>query len=311
MSGGWNTIESDPGVFTYLIEKLGVKDVQFEEVTVLDSAELQNLGTVYGVMFLFKYPTGEAPGSKPKDGTYDYEAANTLFFPAQTIQNACGTQAIVSLLLNREDDVEIGKELREFKEFAGEFPPDLRGETLSNSDLIRETHNSFARSSPFVDETQRTATEDDDVFHFIAYTSINNKLYELDGLQPAPILHGPCTPQEFPKKIIPVLQRRIARYPENEIRFNLMACCKDLRIRYREIGDEDALEEEDDKRAKWLWENSLRRHNFVGFVGELLKGVVRAKLEQGDEAYDKWVEEAKGRTSKRREEMRKQGVIEE
>ena len=112
------------------------------------------------------------------------------------------------------------------------------------------------------------------------YTSINGKLYELDGLQPAPIFHGACTATEFPDKIIPVLQRRIARYPASEIRFNLMACCRDLRIRAREIGDEEALEEQEDKRAAWLWENSLRRHNFVGFVGELLKGVVRAKLEE-------------------------------
>ena len=108
-----------------------------------------------------------------------------------------------------------------------------------------------------------------------------------------------------------MLQRRIARYPANEIRFNLMACVKDLRIRAREIGDEEELEQQEDRRAQWLWENSLRRHNFVGFVGELLKGVVRAKLEQGDGAYDKWVEEAKGRSKKRREEMRKKGVVEE
>ena len=57
-----------------------------------------------------------------------------------------------------------------------------------------------------------------------------------------------------------------------------MACVRDLRIRAREFGDEDGLEEQEDIRAKWLWENSLRRHNFVGFVGELLKGVVAAKL---------------------------------
>jgi ubiquitin carboxyl-terminal hydrolase L5 len=90
-----------------------------------------------------------------------------------------------------------------------------------------------------------------------------------------------------------------------------MACCRDLRIRAREIGDEEALEEQEDKRAGWLWENSLRRHNFVGFVGELLKGVVRAKLEEGNGAYDKWVEEAKARSNKRREELKKQGIAEE
>lgn len=144
-----------------------------------------------------------------------------------------------------------------------------------------------------------------------SYTSINNTLYELDGLQPAPISHGACTPQAFPEKIIPVLQRRIARYPATEIRFNLMACVKDLRIRAREIGDDEELEQQEYRREQWLWENSLRRHNFVGFVGELLKGVVRAKLAQGDGAYEKWVEEAQGRTKKRREELRKQGVVEE
>jgi len=90
-----------------------------------------------------------------------------------------------------------------------------------------------------------------------------------------------------------------------------MACCRDLRIRAREIGDEEELEEQEDKRARWLWENSLRRHNFVGFVGELLKAVVRAKLEAGNGEYEAWVDEATGRSSKRMDELRKQGIVKE
>jgi ubiquitin carboxyl-terminal hydrolase L5 len=90
-----------------------------------------------------------------------------------------------------------------------------------------------------------------------------------------------------------------------------MACVRDLRLRAREIGDEEELEQQEDKRAQWLWENSLRRHNFVGFVGELLKGVAKAKLDQGGDAYDKWVDEAKGRTKKRRDDARKQGLATE
>jgi len=183
----------------------------------------------------------------------------------------------------------------------------LRGEALSNSELIRDVHNSFARASPFVDETQRTASDDDDVYHFIAYTPINNTLYELDGLQPAPISHGPCTFSDFPEKVIPVLQRRINRYPANEIRFNLLAMVRDLRIRAREIGDQDMLYRETQKRNAWQWENALRRHNFVGFVSEVLKGVVREKLKEGDGAYEKWVEEAVGRTKARIEERGKKG----
>lgn len=185
----------------------------------------------------------------------------------------------------------------------------LRGEALSNSELIRDVHNSFARSSPFVDETQRTATDDDDdVYHFIAYTSVNGTLYELDGLQPAPISHGDCTFEEFPDKVIPVLQRRIERYPSNEIRFNLLAMVQDPRIRAREIGDQDLLYREQQKRNAWQWENALRRHNFVGFIGEVLKGLVRSKVKEGPDAYGKWLEEAKGRTLARMEERSRKGA---
>ena len=79
------------------------------------------------MIFLFKYPTGEKPTDVPKDGEFDYAAAENLFFAAQTIQNACGTQALLSVLLNKdgEGEVEIGPQLREFKEFTGAFPSEV------------------------------------------------------------------------------------------------------------------------------------------------------------------------------------------
>jgi ubiquitin carboxyl-terminal hydrolase L5 len=188
----------------------------------------------------------------------------------------------------------------------------IRGDALANSDIIRETHNSFARSSPFVSDETRAATADDDVYHFIAYTSINSTLYEIDGLQPAPIRHGDagaCPREIFADAVIPVLQRRIGRYPETEIRFNLLAMCQDLRqvaaARAGEDGGE-ALAREARKRTEWRWENALRRHNFVGMIGEVAKGVARNKVRE-DGQFEKWVEEAKAATAKRVEDRRRRG----
>ncbi|KAF1811824.1 ubiquitin carboxyl-terminal hydrolase 2 [Eremomyces bilateralis CBS 781.70] len=313
MSFGWNTIESDAGVFTFLLQELGAKDVQFEELFALDANAIRELSPVHGVIFLFKYigPSSdqEAGSGAATSGKLDSEAAERIFFARQVIQNACGTQALLSVLLNKDDEIEIGDKMREFKDFTSAFPVDLRGEALSNSELIRTAHNTFARSSPFIDETQRPADASDDVYHFIAYSSIAGRLYELDGLEPAPRDHGLCTTNEFPDKVIPILQERISRYPEGEVRFNLMAMCRDLRVRAREIGDQESLEREEKKRRDWVWENALRKHNFVGFVGELTNGVVRSKVETGD--YQAWVDAAKEKTRKRVEERRQQGVEDE
>lgn len=214
---------------------------------------------------------------------------------------------MLSVILNQDtpsstcaQPIEVGEELKSFKEFTTGFPAELRGEALSNSDGIRTAHNAFAKASPFVDETARTGEEESgDVFHFIAYTPINGVLYELDGLQPHPISHGECGEGMFPERVIEVLQRRIARYPDGETRFNLMAVVRDLRVRAREIGDTELLAREERKRRQWDWENALRRSNFVGFIGEMLKGVAGQKDKAGDKAYEEWVEKAKGETGKR------------
>ncbi|KAB8527786.1 hypothetical protein FH972_025438 [Carpinus fangiana] len=313
---GWQTIESDAGVFTYLLAHLGCPSIQFSELLTLDPADLDALGPVHGVIFLFKYPTGsDAPkssdASKPLDGTFDHDAAQKLFFASQVIQNACGTQALLSVLLNKDDresdaltggdKVDIGASLRDFRDFTISFDPMLRGEALSNSELIRESHNAFSRSSPFADETAHDPqAESDDVFHFIAYTALNGTLYEIDGLQAAPISHGPCaSAAEFPVKVVEVLQRRIARYPAGEIRFNLLAMVQDQRLVCKERGDWEGVEREEARRKEWAWENALRKHNFVGFAGEVLKGVIRTKTQEGDEQYGEWVKEAKGAMKKR------------
>lgn len=280
-------VESDAGVFTYLLENLGVRGVQFEELLSLSPEELIPLQPIYGVIFLFRYPSEGLP-ARPAE-SFDHDAAERLFFARQTIQNACGTQALLSVVMNKQQDLELGDKLGEFRDFAMALPPEFRGEALSNSELIRGVHNSFAKSSPFVDETQHTGDEGDDAFHFVAYSSIGDTLYELDGLQPAPISHGACGADQFPSRIASILADRVATYASNEIRFNVLAMVKDPRIAAAQIGDEETLAREENKRRQWQWENALRRHNFVGFAGEVMRGVMAEKVLAGEEMYDAWI----------------------
>ena len=225
----WCTVESDPGVFSELIRSLGVVGVEVEELYDLDLAHLLSLQPVYGLIFLFKWEK-ERDDELQADGRQllvDEASHRHIFFARQTVQNACATQAIVSVLLNRPE-VQLGGGLDAFKDFAMELPPDMRGEAIGNSDFIRLAHNAFARPEPFVfEEKKDEGGEGEDAFHFIGYVPVQGELFELDGLKAAPItlgrVEGGNEGVQWLQRAKDSIERRVAKYAEKEIRFNLLA----------------------------------------------------------------------------------------
>ncbi|CAO3688888.1 unnamed protein product [Rhizopus stolonifer] len=294
--GNWCLIESDPGVFTELISNMGCQGVQVEELWSLDEETLEEIKPIYGLIFLFKWQNnkGHQENLPQVDNNADH-----VFFANQVITNACATQAILSILLNRED-IDIGEELRNFKEFTQDFPPDMKGLAISNSELIRSVHNSFARSDPFVNEiVDPNAGKDQDVYHFIAYTPVHGALFELDGLSKGPVNLGSCNDDDWVSKANEAIKKRMEQYGASELHFSLMALRKDRIELYEEQIEEldglilslsDEAEErnrlngernilshklqiEKEKRQRWHKENTLRKHNFIPLIYNLLRNL--------------------------------------
>ncbi|CDQ73996.1 unnamed protein product [Oncorhynchus mykiss] len=205
MNKGWLELESDPGLFTLLVEDFGVKGVQVEEIYDLQS---KCPSPVYGFIFLFKWI--EERRSRRKVSTLvdetsviDDDIVNDMFFAhqflymviffcAQLIPNSCATHALLSVLLNCSG-VELGTTLSRMKTFTKGFGPESKGYAIGNAPELAKAHNSHARPEPrHLPEKQNgiSAVRTMEAFHFVSYVPIKDRLFELDGLKAYPIDHA-------------------------------------------------------------------------------------------------------------------------
>ncbi|NWX99132.1 UCHL5 hydrolase, partial [Nothoprocta ornata] len=262
-AGEWCLMESDPGVFTELIKGFGCRGAQVEEIWSLEPENFEKLKPVHGLIFLFKWQPGEEPaGSVVQDSRLD-----TLFFAKQVINNACATQAIVSVLLNcAHQDIHLGETLSEFKEFSQSFDAAMKGLALSNSEVIRQVHNSFARQQMFEFDAKSSAKEED-AFHFVSYVPVNGRLYELDGLREGPIDLGSCNQDDWISAVRPVIEKRIQEEPmDTDQSSNMLSSIQSEVAKYQML-----IEEENQKLKRYKIENIRRKHNYLPFIMELLK----------------------------------------
>lgn len=313
-SNNWCTIESDPGVFTELLEAVGVKGVELEELWMLDDETLSQLDPFYGLIFLFKWtPELHQQQQQQQETTRRTlsldETPEGLFFARQTVTNACATQALLSVVLNTPS-LDLGSDLTELRSFASSFTPELRGEAIGSSEALQTAHNAFSRKDVAFLQDQKptlTATGKEDVFHFVAYVphEPTQKVYELDGLQQGPIEVGSygntaTTTSEENKEqeaqpwygpARQAIQERMQAYSTSEIKFNLMAVVGDKRVALQSKLDGMMQEEEESstayaqvqadlatehaKRSQWKHENERRRHNYIPLCVQLLKELAK------------------------------------
>lgn len=166
------------------------QDYGFVDVLSFDpevmAAILPEIHQARSLIFLYPLSTAKCAGSD------SIEHTSIVFFLKQTIENACGSIALIHALANNQDLLAEGLASQFFRGIDG-LDAERRGKALEGNEQIAALHSSLASEG----QTEAPDATADTDLHFIAFVAVNGNLYELDGRKAGPVHCCPITGSFF------------------------------------------------------------------------------------------------------------------
>jgi len=234
----WFPLESNPALLNEYISNLGFStdSHQFVDVFSTESWALDMIAQpVVAVVALF--PMTEKVSKRRKELHAESVSGVSLavggdtnvdgvWYVKQRIRNACGTIAVLHALANiPQSTQEVIKCPSWLQTYLLSSPtsssPIDKADVLENDATIELFHE--AATNHTINSTSRGNKKDEIDMHFITFTHVDGRLYELDGrLEQGPIDHGSTTQANLLKDACGVLQQ-LMEADLDEVRFTILA----------------------------------------------------------------------------------------
>jgi len=214
MASRWLPLESNPDVINKYLRKLGVPEKwHCVDVYGFDDDVLGMVPKpVAALLLLFPITDKYEAHAKEEAGKVADKAPGDVYFIKQSIENACGTIAIIHALANNDKRIDLGNGcFKKFLEASKSAKPEERASLLEKDQELMNAHESSAEEG----QTRAPPRDAKVDLHFIAFVNVNGTLYELDGRKPSAIAHGSTSDDTLLKDAAAICKKFIEREPEN------------------------------------------------------------------------------------------------
>ncbi|EHA20126.1 hypothetical protein ASPNIDRAFT_178797 [Aspergillus niger ATCC 1015] len=131
----------------------------------------------------------------------------------QTASNACASVALLNIV-NNIKGIDLGENLRSFKDFTMPFTPALRGDAISNFEFATSKRSRPVKNKPADNKADAS-------FHFIAFVPALGKVWKFDGLERQP------QALDWLSLVKPDIRTRMEAYEEDQIEFSILSVARD------------------------------------------------------------------------------------